>query len=128
MVGKSVVLTGSTVPLQAGGSTISFNTPLAEPVSVSITDRSGRDVRDVQLTSTSGQNSWTWDGTDNAGNALPAGPYNVAIESADATGTASPVAFTSTGTPTGVQRSTTGLTVSFGPSTLDYADIQSVAQ
>ena len=128
MVGKSVVLTGSTVPLQSGGSTISFNTPLAEPVAISITDSAGRDVRDVQLTSTAGQNSWTWDGNDNNGNALPSGPYNVAVESADPTGNASPVSFTSTGTPTSVQRTSTGLSVSFGPSTLDYSAIQSVAQ
>ena len=128
MIGKQVTLSGSTVPLQAGGSKLSFTTPAAEPVSISISNSSGLDVRDVQLTSISGQNSWTWNGTDNAGNALPSGPYNVAVVSADATGTASPVAFTSTGTPTSVQRTATGLSVSFGTSTLDYGNVQSVTQ
>ena len=129
MVGKQVVLTGSTVPLQApNGAAISFDTALSEPVVVSISNGQGRDVKDVQLTSTAGQNTWTWNGTDNAGNALPSGPYNVAVVGADPTGATSAVPFTSEGTPTSVQKGASGLTVSFGATTLGYDDVQSVAQ
>ncbi len=128
MIGKPVTLTGSTLPLQPGGAKISFDTALPEPVSISIADKTGRDIKDVQLTSTAGSNSWTWDGTANDGAPLAAGPYNIAIEGADATGTPSPIAFTSTATPTSVQRTSSGLSVSFGPTTLDYGDVQSVAQ
>ncbi len=128
MVGKQVTLTGTTVPLQSAGNVISFNTPIAEPIAISITNSAGQDVKDVQLTSSAGQNSWTWDGTDNSGNALPQGPYNIAVESADPTGTPAAVPFTSVGTPTSVQRTSTGLSVSFGATTLDYSDVQSVAQ
>ncbi len=128
LVGKAVTLTGSTVPLQSDGSKLSFDTSLSEPISISITNSAGRDIKDIQLTSQAGSNSWTWDGTDNEGNALPPGPYNVAVEGADATGTPSPVPFTSTATPTSVQRTSTGLSVSFGPATLDYSSVQSLAQ
>jgi flagellar basal-body rod modification protein FlgD len=128
MVGKQVTLSGSTVPLQSGSAKLSFDTPLSEPVSISVSDRQGRDVKDVQLTSAAGQNTWTWNGADNDGNALPDGPYNVAVVGADATGTTSAVPFTSTGTPTSVQKTSAGLTVSFGSTTLDYDNVQSVLQ
>ena len=128
MVGKPVTLSGSTVPLQSGSTTISFDTPLSEPVSISVSDSQGRDVKDVQLTSAAGQNTWTWNGAGNDGNALPDGPYNVAVVGADATGTTSAVPFTSMGTPTSVQKTSAGLTVSFGSTTLGYDDVQSVAQ
>ena len=126
LVGKSVVITGSTVPLQSGAASVSFTTPQAEPVSISITNAAGQDVKDVQFTSAAGSNSWSWNGTDNEGNTLPDGPYNVAIEGADATGTASAISFTSTGTPTSVQSGSSGLSVSFGPTVLSYSNVQSV--
>ena len=129
MVGKQVTLTGNTVPLQQpNGATISYDTALSEPVAISISNSQGEDVKDVQLTSAAGQNSWTWNGTDNSGNALPSGPYNIAVMSADPTGTTSAVSFTSEGTPTSVQKSASGLTVSFGSTTLDYGAVQSVTQ
>lgn len=127
LVGKNVVITGSTVPLQDGTANLSFTTPQSEPVSISITNAAGQDVKDVQLTSTAGANTWSWNGTDNEGNTLPDGAYNVAIEGADATGTASAISFTSSGTPTSVQKSASGLSVSFGPTVLDYGDVQSVS-
>jgi flagellar basal-body rod modification protein FlgD len=128
MVGKTVTLTGSTVPLQSGGTSIGFDTPVAETVAVSITNSAGKDVKDVSLTSAAGKNTWRWDGTDNSGNVLPAGPYNVAIDGADQTGAINPITFTSTGIPTGVQKTASGLSVSFGATTLDYGDVQSVSQ
>lgn len=126
LVGKSVVITGNTVPLQNSSAQVNFNTVQAEPVSISVTDAAGQDVKDVQFTSTVGSNSWSWNGTDNEGNQLPDGAYNIAIEGADATGNPSAITFTSTGTPTSVQSSGSGLTVSFGPTVLNYADVQSV--
>ncbi len=127
LVGKQVVISGSTVPLQQGAAEISFSTPQSEPVAISITNAAGQDVKDIQSTSTAGTNTWSWNGTDNQGNTLADGPYNVAVEGADETGTASPISFTSVGTPTAVQKSSTGLSVSFGPTSLDYSAVQSVA-
>ena len=126
LVGKQATITGSTVPLQNGTAKVSFTTSIAEPVSISVTNSSEQDVKDVQFSSTTGSNTWTWDGTDNNGNQLADGAYTVAVEGADQTGTASPITFTSVGTPTGVTQSSSGLSVSFGSTSLPYSDIQSV--
>ena len=127
LVGKQVVISGSTVPLQNGAATISFSTPQAEPIAISITNAAGQDVKDVELTSALGANTWSWSGTDNEGNTLPDGPYNVAVEGADQTGSTSAITFTSVGTPTSVQQSSSGLSVSFGPTNLSYSAVESIA-
>lgn len=128
LIGKQVNISGNSVPLQSSRATINFTTAAAEPIAVSITNAAGQDVKDVDLAAAAGANSWTWDGTSNSGRQLPDGPYNVAVKTADATGAVTDVAFTATGTPTSVQRGGKGLTVSFGPTTLDFGSVQSLAQ
>jgi flagellar basal-body rod modification protein FlgD len=82
MVGKSVTVNSDHVPLQNGTGKISFTAPSAEPVTISIADASGNDLRDVTLNAAQGVNSWTWDGTDNFGSTVADGSYKVAITSA----------------------------------------------
>ena len=72
--------------------------------------------------------SGSWDGTSNNGTQLPDGAYNVSIETSDATGTTNTVPFTAIAIPTATQTSGNGISVSFGPTTLPYSDIQSLQQ
>ncbi len=129
MVGKSVTVSSDHVPLQNGTGKVSFTAPSAEPVTISIADASGNDLRDVTLNAAQGVNSWTWDGTDNFGSTVADGSYKVAVTSA-ATGTGSSagtaVPFTVTGTATGVQKSGTTLDLQLGALSTDFANVQSV--
>ena len=63
VVGKQVTINSPQMALQSGTGMLNFNTTSAEPVSISLTNSSGIDVKDASLTSKAGANSWTWDGT-----------------------------------------------------------------
>lgn len=126
LVGKSVTVTGSTVPLQNGAATVNFATPAAEPVAIAITNSGGQLVKEATMTSAPGTNAFKWDGTDSNGNAVPDGPYTMAVETIGNTGATTAVPFTSTATPTAIQKSGSGFTVSFGATTLDLSNVESL--
>ncbi len=127
LVGKSVTVTGTTVPLQNSAATINYATASAEPIGIAITNSGGQIVKQVSGTSAAGANTYTWNGTDSSGNTVPDGPYTVAVETIDGTGTTTAVPFTSTATPTAIQKSGSGFTVSFGATTLDLSSVESLA-
>ena len=114
------------MPLQNSAATINFTTTSAEPVAIAITNSGGQLVKEVTATSTAGNNTFNWNGTDSNGNTVPDGPYTVAVETIDGTGTTTPVPFTSTATPTAIQKSGSGFTVSFGATTLDLSSVESL--
>lgn len=124
--GKQVTVQASQIALQNGTGTLNFTTSTAEPVAIAITNSSGQAVYSTTLTSNAGQNSWTWNGQDNNGNQLPDGAYNVAIEAANASGTATAVPFTVTGTATGVQSLSSGVQLQLGAVTVPFSALQSV--
>ena len=123
LVGKTVSVSGSTVPLENSKAALDFTTTAAEPIAVSITNSAGVDVKDVTLTSGAGANSWTWDGTSNTGAQLADGPYNVSIDTSDASGNITAVPFTAAATPTAVTKNGNSISYSFGATTLDESDI-----
>ena len=127
MTGKQVTVTSDHVPLQNGTGTINFTAPGAEPVAVAIYNSSGAQLFDAALTSTTGQNTFTWNGKDSAGNTVPDGAYSVAVIGANSDGTTSPLPFTVTGTATGVLSNTTGMQLKLGALDVDFSAVQSVA-
>ncbi|MGH8322541.1 MAG: FlgD immunoglobulin-like domain containing protein, partial [Steroidobacteraceae bacterium] len=55
-------------------------------VTVTITDKSGALVNSLQIApQSSGLTNFTWNGTDSAGSAVPAGLYSIAATSSDGT-------------------------------------------
>ena len=126
LVGKSVTVNGSTVPLQNSAATINYTTTAAEPIAIAITNSGGQLVREVTTTSTAGSNTFNWNGTDSNGNTVPDGPYTVAVETIDGTGTTAAVPFTSTATPTAIQKNGSSFNVSFGATTLDISSVESL--
>lgn len=126
MDGKQVTVQSSQVALQNGSGTLNFTTTAAEPVAIAITNASGQVVYSTGLTSTAGRNTWTWNGQGNNGNQLPDGAYNVAIETGNASGSATPVPFTVTGTATGVQNLGSGVQLQLGALTVPFSAVQSV--
>ena len=63
MTGKQVTVTSDHVPLQNGQGTVQFTTPSAEPVDIAIYDANGNKLTDNMMMSSTGSNSWSWNGT-----------------------------------------------------------------
>ncbi|MFA5072278.1 MAG: flagellar hook capping FlgD N-terminal domain-containing protein [Nitrospirota bacterium] len=87
LIGKTVVASGNQTTLNG---TASINCSLAEDaadVTVTITDASGKKVREVSLgQQKAGSVSYRWDGTDAQGIAQPNGSYTFTVKAVDATG------------------------------------------
>ena len=126
MTGKQVTVTANQVPLQGGKGIVGFTTPVAEPAAIVIAGANGQVIRSVSLNATAGQNTWSWDGTDNSGATVPDGAYNVSVIGANADGSTTPLRFTVTGTATGVQNTSSGLQLDLGALTVGFGAVQSV--
>ncbi len=127
VVGKSVTVDSSQIALQNGTGQLNFSTSTAEPVDITISNSSGVKVREVSATSTAGSNTFTWDGKDSSGTALPDGAYNVAITGTGSGGTTAAVPFTVTGKATGVTNTNGAVTLQVGGLSVDFSKVQSVA-
>lgn len=125
MVGRQVTVTANQLALQNGQATLNFTGTAGQSVAVGIYNAAGAKIRDASLVARQGSNSWTWDGTDNAGNQMPDGAYTVAVEGATASGTAA-LPFTVTGTATGVQKGANSMTLNLGALSVDFSAVQSV--
>jgi len=126
MTGKSVTVQSSQIALQNGSGTLNFTDPTAGPVAIAVTDSSGNQLYGTTLTATAGQNSWTWNGTNNQGTQLPDGAYNAAVVATNAGGTTTTLPFTVTGTATGVQSLSSGMQLELGALAVPFSAIQSV--
>jgi len=126
MTGKSVTVQATQIPVQNGSGTLNFTDKTAGPVAIAITNSSGQALYSTTLNATSGQNTWTWNGTTNQGNQLADGAYNVAVVSGNADGTTTALPFTVTGTATGVQSLSSGMQLQIGALTVPFSAVQSV--
>ncbi len=127
MVGQQVLLNSSTLPLQNGPASLQFTATSAEPVAIAIYNSSGQQVYDTSLNATAGTNTWTWNGTSNAGAQMPDGGYTVAVGGANPDGSTTALPFTVQGTITGVQtNSSGGLELELGATTAPFSSVQQV--
>ena len=89
LIGKQVQAPGSQVSLQSGSpSNINFSLAgAASQVTVAVQDASGATVKTLSGGAMgAGQGSLSWDGTNDAGSALPSGAYNFTVSATDASG------------------------------------------
>ncbi len=126
MTGKQVTVTSDQIALQNGSGTLNFNDPTAGPVAIAITNSSGQQLYGTTLTASAGNNSWSWNGQNNAGTQLPDGVYSAAVVSGNANGTTTPLPFTVTGTATGVESLSSGMQLELGALTVPFSSVQSV--
>ena len=126
MLGSAVTATANQLPLQNGKATLNFTAPSAEPVNIIISEPSGKAVYDASLNATAGKNTWNWDGTDASGNTLPDGAYNVSLTNTPASGTATPIPFSITGTATSLDSTSNNLMLNLGAVSVPFSSITSV--
>jgi flagellar basal-body rod modification protein FlgD len=103
VLGKQVKFAGDRVNLK-GTAEITYVLPAdASGARITFIDGSGKPVREiVRGQEKAGQHTFTWDGKDGAGRALPEGLYTFRVEAFDASGTPIQVSAMSAGTVTGV--------------------------
>ncbi|MFT3708907.1 MAG: flagellar hook capping FlgD N-terminal domain-containing protein [Archangium sp.] len=91
LVGKDIVFKTDSATLDASGNPVHVGGELSANASVAnaiIFDENGKKVRTLQLTDVkAGQVDFTWDGKNDAGEALPPGNYKVQLTAADEHGT-----------------------------------------
>ncbi|HYA88515.1 MAG TPA: FlgD immunoglobulin-like domain containing protein [Nitrospirota bacterium] len=103
LIGKTVTMSGNEATLN-GQATMSYTLPgNAAHVTLAVYDSTGTLVKTATLgPEEAGNNSYTWDGTDNNGNTLAAGQYTFAVNAVDSSGNAITVTPLTSGTVTGV--------------------------
>jgi flagellar basal-body rod modification protein FlgD len=126
LLGKAVAVQSSTMPLQNGAGAVQFTGTAGQKIAIGISNASGTALRSVQVTAAPGTNSWSWDGTDNAGNKLPDGAYKVAVVSAGGSSAGTAVPFSVIGTATAVQVQNNAVQLQLGGVTVPFSAVQSV--
>ena len=126
MVGHSVALSGSDMPVQSGSGKIQFAAAAAGPVTVAIYNSVGTHIGDSLIDSKKGLNTWGWNATDASGNTEPDGAYKVVVTATDAGGATKPLAFNVLGLATGVVKNGSSLQLQLGSVTTDFSNVQSV--
>ena len=87
-IGKNVQATTNTFTYSGTGTTeLGYNLPsAASTVTVNISDGSGNVVKTIQSAPTgNGDQSFTWDGTNDAGNQVGSGTYTFSVQATDST-------------------------------------------
>jgi flagellar basal-body rod modification protein FlgD len=126
LLGKPVAVQSATMPLQNGTGAVQFNATAGQKVELDISNSSGTILKTAQVTAAQGTNTWSWDGTDNAGNALPDGAYSVAVVGAGGASAGTAVPFSVVGTATAVQVQNNVVQVQLGGVTVPFSAVQSV--
>ncbi len=123
-VGKTVTATGSTVPLQNGSANWTYTLAnSAQNVTLTVKDSSGNTVWSGSGDASSGQHSFSWNGTTSSGTTVTSGDYTLNVAATDASG--NPVTTTTdiVGTVTGVDTSTGTTNLQIGDVTVPVSDV-----
>lgn len=128
MVGKQVEIDSDRLVLQAGQAALSFSTAATLPVRVSVLNEAGIAVREADVASKAGANTWKWDGRDSAGRQLPDGAYRVAVTTAAPGTPAQALPFSVLATATGVQRADSGMQLQLGALSVNMSAVKSVTR
>ncbi|WP_243374374.1 flagellar hook capping FlgD N-terminal domain-containing protein [Geotalea sp. SG265] len=128
-IGKNVVAPGSQLSHDSGSTnTVNYNLAVpAQTVTVTITDGNGSVVRTLaQVVTTAGNGSVAWDGTDNQGQQMAAGTYNVTVKGTDADGQAFSGTPLISGKVDGVEMGSSGPVLTIGALQVPLSTIISV--
>lgn len=124
-IGHTVEATGSTGTLQDGEIDFGYSlTSAAKDVTLTVSDSSGNTVWTGSGTTTSGDNSFTWDGTKTDGTQLDdGGQYTLSVTATDSSGASVYDSTTVSGTVTSVDFSSSTLQLLIGKTSVSSADV-----
>ena len=100
----------------------------AEVAKVSVLNRNGVVVRQIDGPTTAGRHEIGWDGTDAAGNRLPDGLYSLKVQAFTASGQAVAADVGTFGTVTGVEQLAGDIILNLGATNIRAVDVASIAQ
>jgi len=126
LVGKQVTVQSTQIPLQSSKGTVNITSPAAEPVSISISNSAGTDIFDTSVTTVAGNNTFSWNGTNNSGQTVPDGLYTLVATGSNVGGGTSTLPFTVTGTATGVTSSNNTVNLQLGSLSVPFGAVTSV--
>ena len=126
VIGHQVSVTSDKLSLQNSTAGVAFTAPIAAPVTIGITDRTGAVVLQTQLDATQGNNQWSWNGKNTSGGQMPDGVYGVTVTSNTAGKTATAVPFTVIGTATGIAQSGNTLSMQLGSLAIPFSNVTAV--
>lgn len=127
MVGQIASVSTTTLPLQSGKGTLSFNAGAGDIIGVSVADRTGQIVKNDMLRAQGGKNNWVWNGQDNSGNQLADGAYSVSVKKMDSQGGTIDVPFYVSGKVTGVRKGDSGVDIMMGDAEAPLSGVQSLS-
>jgi flagellar basal-body rod modification protein FlgD len=117
-VGKTVTASGSTAPLQSGSAQWDYTlNSAAQTVTLNVKDSNGNTVYTTSGDTTSGQHSFSWNGTSTSGTTVSSGDYTLSVTATDTSGNTVSTTTSMVGTVTGVDTSS-------GTTELQVGDIQ----
>ena len=126
-IGKSVEATGNIVPLENGAAKFSYGLDQqAAGTVIVISDLSGKVVRSVAGETDAGKHTFTWDGLDNNGQAVPDGSYKITVNAFDENQEQLEVPTSIYGTVAGVASGEDGALLSVGAVNVPLTDVLSV--
>jgi len=126
LVGQQVTVQSTQVPLENSTATVNITSPAAEPVSIAITNSAGTSIYNTTVNAVAGNNSFEWNGTNNAGNTVPNGLYTLVATGSNVGGGTSTLPFTVTGTATGVISSGGTVDLQLGALSVPFSSVTSV--
>ena len=129
LVGATVTANGNSVSFDGSdAATLQYNLAGASSSSnVTISDASGKTVKTATVGAQSaGNNTFTWDGTNNSGTTVPAGAYTFAVSSTSASGSAVTATTYTTGVVTGVAMGSGAPDLTIGPVSVALSDVLNV--
>ena len=121
MTGKQVAVTSSQLALQNGVAGVNYTAASAGPATITVTDSSGNILDQQNVQANAGQNSWHWNGKTTNGAQLPDGAYGVSVSQGGAA-----VPFSVVGTASGIQNSSSGLSLQLGAVSVPFSSLVSV--
>jgi flagellar basal-body rod modification protein FlgD len=127
-LGKRVSVTSGAASLAGGEADWTYNLAgEATRATVTITNASGRIVYSGAGPTEAGNNSFSWNGKDNNGNALPDGSYRLAVTASDAAGNAINASIASAGTVSQIDMTSGTPQLVIGNMEIGLGDIAAVA-
>ncbi|HVM78786.1 MAG TPA: flagellar hook capping FlgD N-terminal domain-containing protein [Stellaceae bacterium] len=103
LVGRTIEYSGSTAPLSNGQASFSYTLPTsATAATLAVVDANGNTVFTGPAATAAGRQTFTWNGTTNAGGTAPDGDYSLKVIAAGSSGQPIAASITSIGQVTGV--------------------------